>query len=71
MIIFPTLVDQLATRLSSPLIHSALISVYTCTEWEAPSVDVAVKDRYENGSDCFTRSVGWRIRRSENLGGLV
>ena len=49
---------QFAVRLLSPVTHSALMSLYTCTLWDLPSFDFAVMAIYENGSDCFTRSVG-------------
>lgn len=56
---FAVEVVQLATSELSPVTHSALISVYTCTECEPPSLALAETDKYEKGRDCLTRSVGW------------
>lgn len=44
---------------TSPVAHSALMSVYTCTLCDAPSVDTAVIDVYAKGIDCRKRSLGY------------
>lgn len=58
----PVVVVQLATKALLPETHSPLISEYTWTEWDAPSVDFAETAKYEKGIDCFNRSVGCKFR---------
>lgn len=55
---FPVVVVQLTVRESSPDTHSALMSVYTLTVCDPPSLDTADSAKYEKGMDCLRRSVG-------------
>lgn len=55
----PSEVVQLESIVLSPVVHSPLMSVYTCTECGFPSFEAADKDIYESGSDCLTKSVGF------------
>ena len=53
------MVVQFATKLLSPVTHSAEISEYTWTLCELPSLDLTETARYEKGRDWLTRSEGY------------